>query len=147
MSSPVTAQPPMRRSLPGLVRVLVASALLVLVVAACGSTGPAATGDGGPSRLLTYERVWPDGNTESVVIWTNGRSEMRHGDFLERLTLTPEQITTLETALAAEIPLDAPDASPRRTLTLRDGTVLAQPRPEPGSVTQLLDVYMDTHSL
>jgi hypothetical protein len=72
---------------------------------------------------------------------------MRHGDFLERLTLTPQQLTTLETALEAELPLDAADASPKRSLTLADGTVVEQPRPDPGSVIQLLDVYMDTHTL
>lgn len=115
--------------------------VLLLVIACGGSAG------GGGTRLLTYERVWPDGRTESQVVWSNGRVEMRHGDMLERLTLPGEDVDRLEEALEQPIPTDAPGASPERTLTLADGTVIAAPRPDPGTITELLDRYMDTHLL
>jgi hypothetical protein len=72
---------------------------------------------------------------------------MKHGDVLERLTLTAEDLATVEAALEEPIPTGSPDDSPRRTMELADGTVIEAPRPEPGTATELLENLMNTHSL
>jgi hypothetical protein len=116
--------------------------LAVLLLAACSSTA-----GGGGSRLLHYQRVWPNGNVEQQTIYRDGKAEMKHGDVLERLTLDSADVKRLEDALAGPIPTGSPDDSPVRTLTLADGTVIAAPRPDPGTVTELLERLLDTHSL
>ena len=72
---------------------------------------------------------------------------MKHGEALERLSITPENVARIEEALKAEIPGGSPADSPKRTLTLADGTIITAPRPDPGSVTDLLEQLLDTHAL
>jgi hypothetical protein len=120
--------------------IAVVAALCVVAIAGCG-------GGSNDTPIARYERVWPDGLTEKLSVWTDGRVQMEHGDVLERLTLTSSDLDRIRTALASPIPTGTPDDSPRRTLTLADGTVVTAPRPEPGTVTELLDRLMSTHSL
>jgi hypothetical protein len=116
--------------------------LSALLLAACS---PDASGLG--PTLVHYQRVWPDGRIEEQTIDTSGRILMKHGDVLERLTLSADDLATVEAALEEPIPTGSPDDSPRRTMELADGSVIEAPRPEPGSVTELLENLMNTHSL
>lgn len=144
MSAPRTAadpRAPWRRLVAGLVLVLIA----VLALAACSSGSGG--GSGGGSKLLHYQRVWPDGTTEQQTIYADGRIEMKHGDFLERLTLSTDDLARVKDALAKPIPTGSPEDSPKRTLELADGTVIAAPRPDDGTVTKMLEQLLDTHSL
>jgi hypothetical protein len=72
---------------------------------------------------------------------------MRHGDVLERLSIRPTDVARIQEALQGPIPTGSPDDSPQRTLTLADGTVIAAPRPDAGTLTQLLAELLDTHAL
>jgi hypothetical protein len=126
-----------------LTRVLAAAGAVVAVlvlVAACSSGS-------GSGQLLAYQRVWPDGMTESTTVFDDGRVQMQHGDVLERLTLSAEDLSRLRAALAQPIPTGSPSDSPRRTLTLADGTVIQAPRPDPDTLTALLDNLTSTHRL
>jgi hypothetical protein len=114
-------------------------ALLVLVTAC--STG------GGSGHLVLFQRVWPDGFTEITTVYDDGRVQMQHADVLERLTLSEADMQRLRDALAQPIPTGSSDDSPRRTLTLADGTVIQAPRPDPNTVTALLDNLTSTHQL
>lgn len=136
--TPFARRTPIRRTAAGALLALVA----LLLFAAC-SANPT----GGGSKLLHYQRVWPDGTTEQQTIYTDGRIEMKHGDFLERVTLSTVDLTTVQDALKQPIPTGSPDDSPKRTLELADGTVIQAPKPDPGTVTQLLERLLDTHSI
>lgn len=138
--TPTTARAPGIRLVAGLLVVL---ALLVLAGCASNSGG----GGAGGGKLLHYARVWPDGTTEQQTIYVDGRLEMKHGEVLERLTLDPADLSRIKDALAQPIPTGSPDDSPKRTLELADGTVIEAPTPVPGSVTELLETLLDTHSL
>ena len=120
--------------------------LVSVLVVACsaGEGGDAVDTDG---ALVRYVRVWDDGFTEEQTIEPDGRVLMQHGDTLERLTLEPDELDSIREALEREIPTGTPDDRPQRTLILADGTVIDAPRPEPGTITQLMDQLMDSHSL
>ena len=128
------------RRLPTLVQVMVLVSLLVITVA-CGRT--AASGH----ELASYERDWPDGLTEDITVWSDGYVEMHHGQHFERIAISSEDVKRLEDALAKPIPTGSPTDSPRRALTLADGTAIAVPRADPGTITELLDRLLSTHSL
>jgi hypothetical protein len=126
-----------QRGLSALVSLLVALSLV-----ACS---PDASGLG--PTLVRYERVWPDGRIEEQTIDTSGKILMKHGDVLERLTLSAEDVATIEAALEQPIPTGSPDDSPKRTIELSDGTEIDAPRPDEGTVTLLLENLMDSHTL
>jgi hypothetical protein len=120
-----------------------AAVLLLSIVAVLASAcDPSPAG----AVLVSYERAWPDGFVESQTIWADGRIEMRHGDRLERFTITPQDVDRVRVALGKTIPTGTPDDSPRRTLTLPDGTVLNAPRPDPGTATELLERLLERHT-
>lgn len=119
--------------------------LALLVLAGCSASGGG--GGAGGAKLLHYARVWPDGNTEQQTIYSDGRIEMKHGEVLERLTLAPADLARIQDGLTEPIPTGSPDDSPKRTLELADGTVIEAPKPVPGSVTELLENLLNTHTL
>jgi hypothetical protein len=125
-------------------RVLRSAALLLVAVtlAACGATGAS-----GGTQLLHYQRVWPDGTVEQETLYTDGRIEMKHGDTLERLTISGDDVKRIQDALARPIPTGSASDSPQRALTLADGKEIQYPTPEPGSVTELLESLLQTHRL
>ena len=78
-------------------RFVVLLLLLPLVLAACGSHG----GDDDPGWFVRYERVWADGLTERETLWPDGRVLMRHGEYLERITMSKDDMATIQAALAS----------------------------------------------
>jgi hypothetical protein len=72
---------------------------------------------------------------------------MKHGDFLERLTLSARDVQRLRDGLAGDIPVGTATDSPQRLITFPDGSAIEFPRPTAGSITELLDRLMDKHRL
>jgi hypothetical protein len=95
---------------------------------------------------VSYRRAWPDGYVERQTIWTDGRIEMHHGDSVERFSIRQVDLERVTSALGEAIPIGSPEDSPVRELTLADGSVINAPRPDPGTVTELLDRLIETHS-
>lgn len=114
-------------------------ATLMLLVTACGG-GSAAT-------LVTYERDWSDGFHEELTVTDDGKVTMRHGEALERLTLTSDQVAQLRSALAAGLPMGDQNDTVVRTVVLANGTTHSPVRVEPGSSVEMLEVLMTTHTL
>jgi hypothetical protein len=126
----------------GAVRVLTGVAALIVlaaVVVGCGG-GPAAT-------LVSYQRDWPDGYHEELTILADGKVTMRHGETLERLTLTTDQVAMLRDALAVGLPMGDQGDTLVRTVVLANGTSHSPVRVETGSSVELLEILMTTHSL
>jgi hypothetical protein len=111
----------------------------VLVVVGCGASQA--------STLVTYQRDWPDGFHEELSVLDDGKVTMRHGDTLERLTLTADQVRTLRDALAAGLPMGDQGDSLVRTVILGNGTSHSPLKVEPGSSVEMLEILMTTHSL
>lgn len=122
--------------------------LIGLLVMGC-STNDATSGWTGPSEdaLVTYQRMWPDGYEERQTVDADGSVRMLHGDRFERLALPSEDVDRIITALQDDILIGDPGDSPERTLTLADGTIIEHPQPVAGSIVELMDRLMDTHSL
>jgi hypothetical protein len=110
------------------------------LAAGCGNPTP--TGE----VLVSYQRAWPDGYVERQTIWADGRIEMHHGERVERFSIRQVDLERVTSALEEAIPTGSPVDSPVRVLTLPDGTIVMAPRPEPGTVTELLDRLIETHS-
>jgi hypothetical protein len=142
--SAAASPPTPRTSTRGSVAAILVTLAAVVLLVAC-SANP--TGGAGGAKLLHYARVWPDGNTEQQTIYTDGRIEMKHGEVLERLTIPTADVARIQDGLKAPIPTGSPDDSPKRTLELADGTVIEAPKPVPGSVTELLENLLNTHTL
>lgn len=121
-------------------RIIAVLMALALIVAACGGTNEA-------DPLVAYERVWPDGFTETTEVFEDGRVSMLHGESLERFTLSEGDIDRLKTALELPVVAGSEDESPVRTLTLDDGNVVVAPRPDPGGIVELLDRLTSSHTL
>ena len=139
----MSAPRPPAWSRPAALRALLAGILLLTLLAACSG----GTGGTTAAKLLHYQRVWPDGTVEQQTIYADGRIEMKHGETLERITIPATAVATIQDALKQPIPTGLPTDSPKRTLTLADGTQIDAPRPDPGTVTELLERLLDTHSI
>ncbi len=114
--------------------------VLVLLLAACGGGGSSAT-------VVTYQRDWPDGYHEELTVTEDGKVTMRHGETLERMTLTADQVRQLRDALATGLPMGDQGDTLVRTVILANGTTHSPVRIEPGSSVELLETLMTTHSL
>ena len=129
----------MSGSLPRRLAGVVGALLIVLVVVGCGGSQA--------STLVTYQRDWPDGFHEELSVLDDGKVTMRHGDTLERLTLSADQVRTLGDALAAGLPMGDQGDSLVRTVILGNGTSHSPLKVEPGSSVEMLEILMTTHSL
>ena len=126
--------PPARRLV-----VALATLLLAMSVVACGGSQA--------STLVTYQRAWPDGFHEELTVLDDGKVTMRHGDTLERLTLTADQVGMLRDSLAAGLPTGDQGDAVVRTVILGNGTSHSPLKVEPGSSVEMLEILMTTHSL
>ncbi len=120
--------------------VLLLLAGLVLLLAGCSSGTSAAT-------VVRYERDWPDKYHEELTITDDGHVTMKHGDTLERLTLTLPRCSEIRDALATGVPSGDQGDSLVRTVVLANGTSVSPVKPVPGSSVELLELLMTTHSL
>ena len=116
-----------------------AAVVLVVVVVACGG--------GQASTLVTYQRDWPDGFQEELTVLDDGKVTMRHGETLERLTLTADQVRMLHDSLATGLPMGDQGDSLVRTVIRADGSVHSPVMVERGSPVEMLEILMTTHSL
>ncbi|MCY7418362.1 MAG: hypothetical protein LH650_07685 [Chloroflexi bacterium] len=117
---------------------LVVGLLLLLVGCSAGSA---------VATVVRYERDWPDGYHEELTLTNDGRVTMKHGDVLERLTLTAPQLQQVRDALAAGVPQGDKGDSLVRTVVLANGTSVTPVDPVAGSSVELLELLMTTHSL
>jgi hypothetical protein len=113
--------------------------LLAMLVVACGGWQAA--------TLVTYQRDWPDGFHEELTVLDDGKVTMRHGDTLERLALTADQVRMLRDALATGLPMGDQGDSLVRTVIEGDGSVHSPVTAEPGSSVEMLEILLTTHSL
>jgi len=113
---------------------------LLLLLVGCSAGSSAAT-------VVRYERDWPDGYHEELTITDDGRVTMKHGDVLERLTLSTDQVRQVRDALASGVPKGDKGDSLVRTVVLANGTSVTPVDPIAGSSVELLELLMTTHSL
>ena len=111
-----------------------------MVLAACGGGGAAKT-------LVTYQRDWPDGFHEEFTITDDGHVTMHHGNVLERLTISAADVQRIRDGLAAGLTDGDQGDTLVRTVVLANGTTHKPVKVEPGSVVELLELLMTTHSL
>jgi len=100
----------------------------------------------GPT-VVRYERDWPDRYHEELTITADGHVTMKHGDVLERLTLTAAQVQQVTDALSAGVPQGDQVDGLVRTVVLANGTTVSPVKPVAGSAVELLELLMTTHSL
>ena len=112
--------------------------LFVLVSCSSGAASP---------MVVRYERAWPDGYHEELTITEDGHVTMKHGDVLERLTLTPAQVQEVSDAIKVGVPQGDQGDSLVRTVVLANGTSVSPVQPVAGSSVELLELLMTTHSL
>lgn len=123
-----------RRVPPGLL-----VAILALLLVACGGSQA--------QTLITYQRSWPDGFHEELTLLDDGRVTMHHGDVLERLTMSAADVQRIRDALAGGVPDGEADDGVVRTVIMANGTVHTPVQVVAGTVTELLELLMRTHSL
>jgi len=126
---------PLRRAASLLIALLVAGTVL----AACGSSAA--------KTVVTYDRDWPDGYHEELTLTDDGRVTMHHGDTLERLTISAADVQRIRDGLAAGITEGDQGDTLVRTIVLANGTTHSPVKVVPGSVVELLELLLTTHSL
>jgi hypothetical protein len=114
--------------------------IVALFVVGCSSGGSSA-------MLVRYERDWASGTHEELTITDDGHLTMRHGDALERLTLTQDQVQRVRDALSAGIPTGDQGDGMIRTVVLANGSSQTPVKPTAGSSVELLELLMTTHSM
>jgi hypothetical protein len=117
-----------------LVALLTAGTLLV----ACGSSA---------ATVVTYDRDWPDGYHEELTLMDDGRVFMHHGDTLEHLTISAADVQRIRDGLAAGITEGDQGDTLVRSIVLANGTKHSPVKVVPGSVVELLERLLTTHSL
>jgi len=121
---------------------LVAGIAALVIAAACGaSTEPSG------SLLYSATRSWSNGMEERVEVFSDGKTIMTHGDFDERVTLPSDQMREL--AAAAALPINAGSNSEDPIIGVTIGSS-AEVRPAaltPGSIAELLNKLLDSHTL
>jgi len=117
--------------------------LVALILAGACTSEPAPSA----SLLYTATRSWSNGIEERVEVYADGRTIMTHGDFEERVTLPSDQMAEL--AAAATTPVDAGSKGDDPILGVIVGSS-AEVRPAaltPGSIAELLNKLLDSHTL
>lgn len=123
-------------------RSLLAGIAALVLAAACTAT-PEPTG----SLLYAATRSWSNGMEERVEVFSDGKTIMTHGDYEERVTLPGDQMSEL--AAAAALPADAGSTSddPILGVTIGSGAEVRPAALTPGSIAELLNKLLDSHTL
>ena len=120
-----------------------AAGIAALVLAAACTATPEPAG----SPLYAATRSWSNGIEERVEVFSDGKTIMTHGDYEERVTLPGDQMSEL--AAAAALPVDAGSTSddPILGVTIGSGAEVRPAALTPGSIAELLDKLLDSHTL
>jgi hypothetical protein len=122
---------------PGL-RLTVVLAITALLLAACGSSSG--------SVLATFTREWDDGRIETLELFDDGRVLMDHVGYIDRVTLSADDLGVLRASLDSIAPAADPDAFPRLTLTPAGATPVVVDT-APGTTGALFLSVLDVHRL
>ena len=123
------------------------TALLVAIAVATslGACSSAAEPSGTPAYTVT--RSWSNGYEESALVYADGRINMTHGQYIERITLPADQMATLAAAAAREIPVGANNDDPILGVTVGAGETVRPAGLELDSLPELLNRLLDSHTL
>ena len=113
---------------------------LLLLLVGCSSVASGAT-------VVRYERDWPDGYHEELTITDDGHVTMKHGDVLERLTLTSAQVQKIRDRSLQGCPRVTRATAWSGRWCSPNGTSVTPVKPVAGSAVELLELLMTTHSL
>ncbi len=98
------------------------------------------------SPIAYFSREWDDGRLETLELYADGRVLMDHAGYIDRTTLTSDDVEVLRAALTT-IPAAADPASlPKLTLTVADGSPVVVDA-EPGTVGALFLSLLERHRL
>lgn len=122
---------------------LLTAGIAALVIAAACSATPEVTG----SLLYSATRSWSNGMEEIVVVFSDGKTIMTHGDYEERVTLPGDQISELATAAAQPINAGSNSDDPIFGVTIGSGAEVRPAALTPGSIAELLNKLLDSHTL
>jgi hypothetical protein len=123
---------------------LLVAAFTVCAAFAAGCSAPAASL--GPARYVVT-RSWSTGYNEDAAIYADGRVVMHHGVNEERITLPIEQVHELDTAAASPIEPGSNDDDPIIGVTVGSAATVRPARLRPGSLAELLNRILDSHTL
>jgi hypothetical protein len=97
--------------------------------------------------VVTYDRDWPDGYHEELTLQDDGHITMHHGNTVERLTIGAADVQRIRDGLAAGITEGDQGDTLVRSIVLANGTIHSPVKVVPGSVVELLERLLTTHSL
>ena len=124
-------------------RMALALSMALSLVAGCG--GSASEPSGTPLYVVT--RSWSNGIEESAKIYADGRIVMSHGEHGERITIPADQMSELAAAAAAGVAAGSNSDDPILGVTLGDAPAVRPAAKGPGSITELLNLLLDSHTL
>jgi hypothetical protein len=99
------------------------------------------------SLLYTATRSWSNGIEERVDVYADGKTIMIHGDYEERVTLPTDQMAELAAAASAPAEPGSNSDDPMLGVTLSGSTEVRPAALTPGSIAELLNKLLDSHTL
>lgn len=125
------------------VRLLVLALSAGLVAVACGGSSAEPTG----APLYAVTRSWSNGMEELGEIFSDGRIVMHHGEHTERVTIPAEQMAELAAAAAAGVAPGSNGDDPILGVSINGAAPVRPAANVPGSLTALLNLLLDSHTL
>lgn len=116
-------------------------AILVILVFAMVACGPASA-----PVIATFNRDYGDGRIETLELHEDGRVVMNHVGYLDRTTLSADDVTRLSRSLSDIAPAADPAAFPKLTLTPAGGGAVVVAT-DPGTAGELFLSLLERHRL
>jgi hypothetical protein len=113
-------------------------AIVALLLVGCGSPPG--------SVLATFTREWDDGRIETLELYDDGRVLMDHVGYIDRVTLSADDLGVLRASLDSIRPAADPDAFPRLTLTPKGSSPVVVDT-APGTTGAMFLSVLDVHRL
>ena len=124
------------------------SALLLVIGAALALVGcNGSSGEPTGTPLYVVTRSWSNGIEEMAQIYADGRIVMHHGEHTERVTIPAGQMSELAAAATAGVAPGTNSDDPVIGVTIGDGAPVRPAAKVPGSLTALLNLLLDSHTL
>ncbi|MEY2731988.1 MAG: hypothetical protein RLZZ588_713 [Chloroflexota bacterium] len=114
----------------------------LLFIGGCTSTPETSA-----SLLYTATRSWSNGMEERVEVYADGKIIMIHGDFEERVTLPADQMAELATAATTPVEPGSNSDDPILGVTVSGSSDVRPAALTPGSIADLLNRLLDSHTL